>query len=409
MNHVVLVRANRGADMSLYRLFRLKPALAGLLLVLFVASTQAADYIPAGSPIPQGIKWVGGTATGANTSAYAKFQDGSLSKFPVPVGSGTLGQLVKGALKKAGPAAAWYQVFKGLVDGAGWAISELQDQVVVPGTDPVVNPTGTQVGCYAVGSQLHCSATRSGAASMILALHPAGFETCTPNPGKTSPEGYWWNLCRMAGQSFDDNVGAVTQTLSAPKDEWGSGSPESVVNDTQIGDLVKYTPQVVNAVLIDPDTGAPIRIPELINALNALAANLAAANGDPAPPLVETDPTFGEETTPSQTDWPGFCDWATTVCEFIDWVKAEDTQTEPPEVPFEEQTMPDVEWSSGLGAGSCPSPYQTTVALAGYSQTIEFSVEPICDLGVTVKPLLVALALLLVPMIIGGFRSSKDA
>lgn len=388
--------------MSLYRLFRLKPAIIGFLLALFVASAHGqVEFIPGSQPRPQGIVFRELTPTGVNTSAWARVGT-TTSKFPVPVGSATLGRLTKNALKRVVPGVGWYITLKGLIDGAGWAINELQQQVTDgPAVDQENSPPGTLMWKKIYNNVEYFATNGNSFTSMTEAEF--GLEVVF-----TQQEGDFFCFYFPEGSpNSRDCIGRVTVQAWVPN--FGTGHTPSEISDYDLGQLVKTSPQVVNAILIDPETGAPIRTQELINALNALAAANAAANGlDPPDPIL-SDPSLGEDGTPSQTDWPGFCDWATTVCDFIDWVKAEDTQTEPPEVPFEELPMEPQEWSSGLGGGSCPAPYSTSVSLAGYSANIEFSVEPICELGITMHDLIIAMALILSPMIIGGFRSSKDA
>lgn len=75
-------------------------------------------------------------------------------------------------------------------------------------------------------------------------------------------------------------------------------------------------------------------------------------------------------------DWPGFCDWATVVCDWLDW-----TREDPPP----EQDLPQLidddffeEKQISFGAKSCPEPY--AISLAPFMDTtVGVSFQPLCD------------------------------
>lgn len=389
--------------MPVHRFFRLKAAVVGFVLVLLMASAHGVDYIPSGQPVPENIRWVNNTSTGVNTNASAFYRNAAGQttnhNFPVPISSSTIGNLAKTALRRGAAGYAWYSLAKGLIDGAGWAISELQNQVVTPASGETAAP-GSQMWCSTEGHG--CSKTQGGAVGICSSLYSG----CSIRV----VDGYMLQVWRTPVNGLGDTMQFNLVTVSQPTPDWSGGNPNPTqVSDQDLGNLLKQQPQIVNAVLIDPDTGAPIRTAELTEALNNLRRALEAANGTTPGTDLTPDPTPGETTTPSQTQWPGFCSWATVVCDFIDWVKKPEQETEPPEVPFEEQEMPSKSWTSGLGGGTCPAPESVTVSLSGASQTVQFEYEPICQLASSMRPVIIAMAFLLVPMIVGGFRSSKDA
>lgn len=79
---------------------------------------------------------------------------------------------------------------------------------------------------------------------------------------------------------------------------------------------------------------------------------------------------------PPAGEWPRFCDWATVVCDWINW-----TQEDPPP----EQDLPVLvdddfytERDISFGSKSCPEPYQ--VNLAPFMDTqVSVSFQPLCD------------------------------
>lgn len=396
---------------ALRRFRRLTIVVLGMA-VAFVAALMpatAADFIPSGSPIPQGIRWANATPTGVNTSAWAT-SNGTVSKFPVPVASSTLGKLAKGAVKKGLPVIGWATTLKGIIDGAGWLIDELQQQIVTPGQ--AANPLESVAWCTLSPSmgvtQTTCVSSK---AETCAATTRISNQICLGVADIDSPTQIMWRTALPSNPTVW-NGNLVWNQIQVPESAVNanpSSDPQPVSN-YDLGQLLKHHPEVVNAILIDPETGAPIRTQELVNALNALAAQLAAANGDPAPTPVEVDPDIETGTnTPSQTDWPGFCDWAPTVCEFIDWMKKPEPEEEKPEVPWDETPPETVEWSSGLGAGSCPAPVSFSVTIGPVSASPEFELQPICDFGEKIRPLVIALASLVGVFIVGGWRNGKNA
>lgn len=406
--------------MSVHPFFRLKPALAGFLLVFGIAAAQAQSSPPPlprvdVTPMSNRIQSLtpGGMTTALQTQAYI---DNSLTqrtlyqRLTVPLSSGSLGSLAKGILKRGAGAAGAYFILKDLVNGAGWVIDELTNQVM---SGPVVAPDILK------GVQAWCSSTNIAAPTTRCTALSSPLNLCT------------WARSQIAdaNQCVLGNTTSVSQALIVKQPgQWvvllqkvnipsagtgvaneGTGSTPSVVTDAQLGEKVATQPALANQVLTDPQTGAPLRYPEMVEALNALRRQLETANGlDPGPDVV-VSPDLSETEQPAATEWPGFCSWATVVCDFIDWVKAEEPETSTPELDIQPEPFVEQTWSSGLGGGSCPSPSLASVSMSGTTQSVEFSVDPICQLGTTMRPWLIALATLLTPMIIGGFRSSKDA
>ena len=388
---------------------RLKFAPVGFLLVFFVASTQAADFIPAGQPIPENIRWVGDTVAGADTTASAYWRNAAgattHSKIPVAVSKETLGKLAAGAIKRGLGPVGWAMALRDTIGLAGWMIDELSKQVVdSPSTPEGLMEPGQRFWQCSYGGTTWTStngATLVGCMNMNM---PADADCVSTGDGGNGFWGFWCGAS-YGNQVLGGGISNGTQT------DYGSGHTATQITDAQLGDLVKANPQIVNAILIDPETGAPIRTPELVAAINNLRRAIEAAGGlDPGPDLLP-DPSYGEDGTPSQTssEWPGFCDWATVVCDFIDWVKADDTETEPVEVPWEEEASPQQDWSSGLGGGSCPGPIAVPISIGGYAADISWEYTPLCQAATWIRQVAVPLCILLAVFIVGGYRRSASA
>lgn len=124
----------------------------------------------------------------------------------------------------------------------------------------------------------------------------------------------------------------------------------------------------------------------------------------PDPTAPDFDPTENPGSSTSedgQFELPAFCDWATVVCEWLEWTKEEPEEMEPDELPVDELTVDDFrrDYSSGLGSGSCPAPVSFTLQ----GQTAQFSYEDACWAAESLfKPVLLTIAGIMAAFIIVG-------
>lgn len=393
----------RGLDRALYPSFRLTWLPLGFIAVLLASvMAHASEYIPRGQPVPQSIRWTNATPTGVGTRASASWTFGGTTShhtFPVPVSSSTLGKLAGAAVRRGLPIAGWGLVLRDLVNGAGWMIDELHQQVTS-------QPTGTDA---PPGSVVWCSVEIEGLCSSSVAGAVAACNSRWGGCSIRSEDANTLQLNRTPPPGKGDIAQFNKLTITQPTFDWGTGLPAETVPDAVLGQALRNSPEVVNAILIDPVTGAPIRTQELVDALNDLRRSLEAANGVETPGDDVLPSQDFAEPQPSETSWPGFCDWATPVCDFIDWVKAEEPPSERPEVPWEEEPPVASSWTSGLGGGTCPPPVSFTVTVAGVSASPEFDYTGLCSFATSMKPVILALAAIVAAMIIGGIRSTKDA
>lgn len=400
---------------------RLIPFFLGLFVAAYGVAlslpSYANEYIPRGQPIPETIRYVRNAETGVLTRVSARMSQATMNSstyhtFNLPVPASRLGQLGKAAIKRGLPGLGWGMVLKDLVNGAGWAIDELTQQVTSsPGQ--AAGELGDVAYCTSLGSPYRCASTPERVVDL--------YETYNTNPDY----GRWiFRTDRGRNEAcayHAVHVNSLTvcldiRTVQRPSAGWGgyengnAGSDPVVVSDADLGNLLKQSPQVINAILIDPETGAPIRTPELIDALNALRQQLEAANGlEPGADLLPSDDYT--DTVPSETDWPEFCMWADVVCDFIEWWKDDGPPPEKPEVPWDIENPSDLQqsWSSGLGGGSCPSPHQFTVEFFGTSVSPEISFEPLCGFATMMRPVIISMATILAVLIVAGIRGTKDA
>lgn len=132
-------------------------------------------------------------------------------------------------------------------------------------------------------------------------------------------------------------------------------------------------------------------------------------DGSVASSSVTTTITTSTSTTNIEFELPAFCDWASTVCEWLDWTKkdddlpAKDQSDLNVEVPFEEKNV-SVSWGA-----QCPAPTYETVSLHGVTaqiKTTDFTY--ICDLDWLIKPFVIGFASISALFILFGFQRGGD-
>lgn len=122
-----------------------------------------------------------------------------------------------------------------------------------------------------------------------------------------------------------------------------------------------------------------------------------------------TNPDGSQSGSSMSMQFPAFCDWASVVCDFIDWVK-DDSQLpeeEPPEV--KEVELPKLNTNTFRGTPGCPQPIVVPVTI-GTQGTTEISYEPICQFASKwsfVAPLIGFLSGALI--VIGVGRKGEDS
>lgn len=105
-------------------------------------------------------------------------------------------------------------------------------------------------------------------------------------------------------------------------------------------------------------------------------------------------PDVSPSAPPIEFELPAFCSWATIVCDWIGWTK-EGVEGEEPDlsVLISEFEPDENEYTSSIGAGSCPAPMSLNLGII--NRTVEVSYQPFCDFLDMIRPLVIAGAWLL--------------
>lgn len=381
--------------------------LVGLLVALALTLGVGSAVAQSGSlPVPVNISPVGPSA-GGGLSTVATFDargvggaaNAGYYSRPVLVSRNTLGGLANGLLRRAAPVAAMVA----LVEAAGWVIDELTGQVLSGPPVPTTVPPGGQYWKNTFNNNTYPSAYAAAAAYSPngVSIHSCGVENASgiQQCQATVDHPAWGPPYTVTfGVNGIRNLGTEPFPLSHP------GAQPAPVPQSDLGQLVEQNPNVWNDALRNPD-GSVNRNPDVMAEAQALANELAAANPSPDPTSEwDTGNQGGDpQHSPTNIEFPNFCEWASVVCSAIDWLR------EPPE-PSQDVDMPEVDlpgpsgWVSSLGQGSCPAPHIINLNLG--TQVYEW--DPWCDLAARIKPLVIASAAFAALLILAGVSRRGD-
>lgn len=210
------------------------------------------------------------------------------------------------------------------------------------------------------------------------------------------------------------NNGIITDTLQVtPSDyslanQWVSNSTEpddfaatapELATDEQLGQMVQNAPQTWPEVIATPNGDVYPWAPVTANYPSVALAHATSQGLNPDPyippetnPNPDTPPDAGAQATP----WPSFCTWASVVCNAL-----KEKPDDPPDVDLPEMQIQPIDWTSGLGTGTCPPPTSIALTIGTYSM----SWQPVCDLAAGIKAMLLISAALMAAYILAGASS----
>lgn len=113
-----------------------------------------------------------------------------------------------------------------------------------------------------------------------------------------------------------------------------------------------------------------------------------------------TDPLVNAPTEAPPQELPESCTWMPWACELAEWLRDDAAPPSDPSIPTVEPDL--VDWSSGLGAGSCPAP--VSISYMGWSGNYEFT-NACWGAESVFRPLLLSLSLVAAGFIIVGSKT----
>jgi len=199
---------------------------------------------------------------------------------------------------------------------------------------------------------------------------------------------------------------APPATAPAPGTYTAAPQAATAVADSVLADAVATSPAAITEALTLPNGQPNAAIVPLPATMAEVQATHRALTNNPLPvgtpePVAAT--AANAATAPSA--WPEFCTYAAPVCALVDYVMDDSTdETSPPEVEWLDPPTAST-WTSGLASdGTCPAPIQLTIP--GLEAEVEFPYQPMCDLAVYLRALILAAAALTAAFIIGGRRNA---
>lgn len=122
----------------------------------------------------------------------------------------------------------------------------------------------------------------------------------------------------------------------------------------------------------------------------------------------KVDPETGEESqaTEGKFELPAFCDWATYVCEWIDWTKEEPEDKAPSPVEIDEPDLPIEQFDKDYVTynAQCPQDISQSIEYGESTVELNFGYAPICDIAVKAKPFVIGAAGFAAFLIVAGIR-----
>jgi len=200
----------------------------------------------------------------------------------------------------------------------------------------------------------------------------------------------------------------VSPPVSPPAPGTYTPAPQTAtaVADSTLSDVIATSPAALTEALTLTNGNPNAAIVPLPATMAEVQATHRALTNNPLPvgtpePVAAT--AANAATAPSA--WPEFCTYAAPVCALVDYVMDDSTdETSPPEVEWLDPPTAST-WTSGLASdGTCPAPIQLTIP--GLEAEVEFPYQPLCDLAVYLRALILAAAALTAAFIIGGRRNA---
>lgn len=202
----------------------------------------------------------------------------------------------------------------------------------------------------------------------------------------------------LADIMFGDYAGDSSANIQPKNDGTHTGVQETMQPDPNAGEGTKDKPE--NPVSKDVDQ-------KLDANPNKKVTDHKSTDSKGDEETTKEDGTKEQTKTDTKTELPAFCNYAASLCKWIDWTQndelpeKDDTDLEV-NVPIPTKTV-----SVNFGA-QCPAPVSYPFSMGGYSTTIPLiKFEPLCATAPIVKPSIIALASIGAAFIIFGRGKSE--
>lgn len=378
--------------------FRLNSCCAGflacLLLTFVSAPADAQTWYELRAELSRLKLQTSLTAATLRAEATAKVSSSALpadkyvsKNLPLPKSS--LGAMVKKGLKMFGPIGTAMLV----IEAAGYLLDEDGSATGTPGEVYKAYPAGTTLYAFQTSAGTpNCSTLWEPSIASTASACAAAMTSDTPNTysfiGLNENNSGVFHGVRPDGSIHVVTVSYGTQTAQ--------NEIQEVIADDVLGDEVvqsEHGDEAVNDIFDRAKRFPELAhsYPELSNWLQDLDDEAALAESDP-----QHDPAFDGAVTEQapatevNVDIPTGCKLLPQVCEILDWLTGEPSEPIPDDPAWDVNMitpadLPDTPNELPSSAAACPSDTFTV-----FGEAIPVPYQPMCDLAVKVRPLLLA-------------------
>jgi len=299
-----------------------------------------------------------------------------------------------------------------VLTGAGYLIDEYGD-VVEAGT---VNPEYQEGFFWSSGSSWSFASTPSGTATLHRSV---GW-------GKSYPFDISCSSSSLCNATFDRSSDSLPDTdvsiyRVSCSGYSGSQCPSSppTTDPQPVSDedfIEKVAPQIEWGDVVFDDATNPIPSPQYTDTINQINnwytdnygdennnTTNTTTNTTTSTTVINNDGSETKTETKEETQ-PAFCQYAGIVCDLANWIMNEPAnEPTPPQTPVEtiDPSSLTVDWSSGMGSGSCPA--STTTPFNGKTIVKDYTDE--CNAVSTVfKPILIFFSLVGAGFVVAGIK-----
>jgi hypothetical protein len=124
-------------------------------------------------------------------------------------------------------------------------------------------------------------------------------------------------------------------------------------------------------------------------------------------------PNTGTSNPPVSPPMPAFCTYAQSLCEWLNWTKAEatfDTNTKPVIAEADDSISPsDYQRRYFEFGNACPPAHTIPISFMGASQTIQLSYDPLCMMAQKMRPVIILVAWIVGARIVVGSPAKGES
>lgn len=199
---------------------------------------------------------------------------------------------------------------------------------------------------------------------------------------------------------FGDYQGDPDSNIQPKNDGQHTGVQETMTADPNAGEGTKDKPS--NPVTEDIDQNLDANP-------NKTTKDYNSTDTKGTEETTKADGTKEQTNTDTRTELPAFCNYAASLCAWMDWTQKDENQTDQ-EIQKEELNISAQPDTTRVNFGSnCPAPLQGSYSMLGRSFSVSYSWDPACEVASNFKPAVVGCAgLAAIYIVLGINRKTED-